>query len=239
MTASELDRLADDLARETRHAAGARADAQLVAAFHQMTQDVEAAAIEIEQTRTALRGPSPLAVADSYPGDLQERAGWVAAQITKVRETLNEDPMRVRQGTLWRETQRAVTTLRTELREILDTAYANLLAGYSVDDRHLLDTLPPGIRGVRDYRIAIEQFERFRAARPSTSDDVRAAAASGRRLRELRERVEAEAVPAEFQDQWRQVRTTGLPLSQLTDSFVAWLRERGLASATLLSYRAS
>jgi hypothetical protein len=102
----------------------------------------------------------------------------------------------------------------------------------------VFETLPPGITGVRDYRVAIEDFERQRAQRPTTADDVREAAATGRRLKNLREKVEAEAVPEEFQHQWRQVRTVGLPLAELTDAFVAWLRERGLSHATVLTYRA-
>jgi hypothetical protein len=235
---SELDRLAAELAREVRHAAGARANAELVAAFHGMTQDVETAAIEIERSATVLRGPSSLVVPDGYPGGLQDRTQWVQAQIAKVRETLEKDPMRVRQGALWRETQKAFTTLRADLLEMLDAAYSNYLASFAADDRHLLETLPPGITGVRDYRRAIDDFERCAAGRPTTADDVRVAGAAGRRLKSLREKVEAEAVPEEFQDQWRQVRTTGLPLSELTDAFVTWLRERGLASSTVLAYRA-
>jgi hypothetical protein len=57
-------------------------------------------------------------------------------------------------------------------------------------------------------------------------------------MKTLREKVESDAVPEEFQDQWRQVRAAGLPLAEVTDAFVAWLRERGLASSTVLTYRA-
>lgn len=235
---SELDRLAAELAREVRHAAAARANAELVAAFHGMTRDVETAATDIEQCAAVLRGPSPLVLPETYPRELQARTEWIQAQIAKVRETIEQDPMRVRQGPLWRETQRAFNTLRTELLEVLDAAYSSLLDSFAGDDRHVLETLPPGIAGVRDYRIAIDDFERCAAKRPTTTDDARAAAAAGRRLKSLREKVEAEAVPAEFQDQWRQVRTTGLPLADLTDPFVAWLRERGLAGSTVLTYRA-
>lgn len=236
-TESELDRLASELEREVRHAAGARASAELVAAFRGMTLDVDAAATEIEQCAAVLLGPSPLVLPDSYAKEFQERKEWLGAQIAKVRATIDKDPMRVRQGTLWRETQKAFNTLRDELLDLLDSAYASLLDTFSADDRHVLETLPPGITGVRDYRAAIDDFERYVAARPASVDDVRQAAAVGRRLKSLREQVEAEAVPEEFQEQWRQVRTTGLPLADLTDAFVAWLRERGLANSTLLTYR--
>jgi hypothetical protein len=235
---SELDRLAAELAREVRHAAGARTNAELVAAFHGMTHDVDTAAIEIDQYAAVLRGPSPLVPPEHYPGELRARTEWVQAQIGKVRETLEKDPMRVRQGALWRETQKAFNTLRTELLEVLDAAYSGLVDSFAADDRHVLETLPPGIAGARDYRIAIDDFERYATTRPGTPDDVKQAAAAGRRLKSLRETVEADAVPQEFQDQWRQVRTTGLPLAELTDAFVGWLRERGLANSTVLTYRA-
>lgn len=234
---SELDRLAAELAREVRHAAGSRANAELVAAFHGMTRDVEVAAAEIEQCAAVLGGPSSLVLPETYPGELRARTEWVQAQISKVRETVEKDPMRVRQGALWRETQKAFNTLRTELLEVLDAAYSSLLDSFGGDDRHVLETLPPGISGERDYRIAIDDFERYATARPTTLEDVRQAVAAGRRLQSLREKVEAEAVPEEFQDQWRQVRTTGLPAAELTDAFMAWLRERGLATSTVLTYR--
>src|SRR5437899_538388 len=108
---SELDRLAAELAREVRHAAGARANAELVAAFHGMTRDVESAAAELEQCSAVLRGPSPLVLPESYPGEFQARTEWILGQIGKVRATIEADPMRVRQGALWRETQRASNTL--------------------------------------------------------------------------------------------------------------------------------
>ena len=221
-----------------RHAAGARTNADLVAAFHGMTRDVDTAAVEIERCAAVLRGPSPLVLPEHYPGELRARTEWVQAQIGKVRDTIEKDPMRVRQGALWRETQRAFNTLRTELLEVLDAAYSGLLDSFAADDRHVLETLPPGIAGERDYRIAIDDFERHAATRPTTPEDVKQAAAAGRRLQSLRETVEAEAVPDEFQDQWRQVRTTGLPLAEITDAFAAWLRERGLANSTVLTYSA-
>src|SRR4051812_42021626 len=142
---SELDRLAAELAREVRHAAGARANAELVAAFHGMTRDVDTAAAEIAQCAAVLRGPSPLVVPESYPNELRARTEWILGQIGKVRATIEADPMRVRQGTLWRETQKAFNTLRTELLEVLDSAYSNLMDSFAGDDRHVLETLPPGI----------------------------------------------------------------------------------------------
>jgi hypothetical protein len=234
---SELDRLAAELAREVRHAAGARANAELVAAFHGMTRELESAVAEIDQCVGVLRGPSPLVLPASYPEQFQARTEWILAQINKVRGTVEADPMRVRQGTLWRETQRAFNTLRAELIELLDTAYSSLMDSFAGDDRHVLESLPPGITGVRDYRMAIEDFERLIGTRPTTADEVQQAAAIGSRLKDLRDKVEAEAVPEEFQGQWRQVRTVGLPLAELTDAFVAWLRERGLSESTVLTYR--
>jgi hypothetical protein len=202
-----------------------------------MTRDVDSAAADIEQLAATLRGPSPLVLPESYPEEFRPRTEWILGQIDKVRSTIEADPMRVRQGTLWRETQRAYGTLRTELEQLLEHTYRSLLESYAADDRHVLDTLPPGIAGTRDYRIAIEDFEQYAARRPTSTEDVRAAAAAGRRLKSLREKVEAEAVPEEFQDQWRQVRLTGLPLLEVTDSFAAWLTERGLASYVVLTYR--
>jgi len=234
---SELDRLAAELAREVRHSAGARANAELVAAFHGMTRELESAVAEIDQCAAVLRGPSPLVLPESYPQQFQTRTEWILAQIDKVRATVETDPMRVRQGTLWRETQRAFNTLRSELIELLDAAYSGLMESFVGDDRHVLESLPPGITGVRDYRMAIEDFERLIGKRPTTADEVRQASATGSRLKGLRDKVEAEAVPEEFQDQWRQVRTVGLPLAELTDAFVAWLRERGLSESTVLTYR--
>jgi hypothetical protein len=237
-TSSDLDRLAAELAREVRHASGARANADLVAAFDGMTRDVEAAAVDIERSATVMRGPSPLLFADDFPDAFRPRTEWVQAQIAKVRDTLEKDPMRVRQGSLWGETRRAFTTLREELNVAVDTAYTNLLDSFTADDRRVLETLPPSIAEAHNYSVAIDDFDRFATARPATPDDVTQAAAAGRRLQTLRERVEAEAVPPEFHEQWRLVRTAGLPLTELTDPFVKWLRERGLANSTVLTYRA-
>ena len=236
--ASELDRLATELAREVRHAAGARASAELVAALHGMTRDVDAAATEIEQVMAVLHGPSALVLPDTFPAGLRARADWVQAQVAKARQAVEKDPMRVRQGPLWRETQKAFNTLRSELLQVLDDAYSSLLDPFAADDRRVLETLPPGTSGLRDYRAAIEDFEHAAAKRPRSVEDIKAAAAVGRRLKSVREKVEVAAIPAEFQDQWRRVRASGLPMPELTDAFMDWLREQGLAGSTVLMYRA-
>src|SRR5262249_35152165 len=107
----------------------------------------------------------------------------------------------------------------------------------AADDRDVVDALPPGIAGVRDYRLAIDDFERYAGRRPTTAEEVTEAAAKGRRMKTMRETVESEAVPAEFHDQWRLLRSAGLPLAHRTDAFVGWLRERGLANSTVVTYR--
>jgi hypothetical protein len=238
MTASRLDDLAAELAREVRDASGARADAEVAAAFDGMTSDVNVVASEIEQHARLLRGGSSLSVPAGFPGELAERTLWVNAQIKKIRETIESDPMRVRQGNLWRETQRAFRTLSSELAETVDAAYSALMDTFRGDDREVLETLPPGISDAHDYRVAIAAFEGVAEARPTTAAEVTDAAAVGRRLVALREQVEAQAVPVEFREQWRRVRTSGLPLDDVTEPFTAWLRERGLANSTVLTIRA-
>ena len=86
------------------------------------------------------------------------------------------------------------------------------------------------------YRDAIDEFERLTQVRPTTPEEVTQAAAVGRRMQRHREEVEAQAVPAEFSEQWRLLRTTGLPLAEMTDAFSAWLRERGFASSAVVTF---
>jgi hypothetical protein len=243
MTASDaparLDELSADLARAVRHAAGARAAAAVAAAFEGLTRDVNAVACQIEEHVAVLRRPSPLPFSPELGRELGERSAWLFAQIKKVREVAeSSDPMRVRQGALWRETLRAATTLRNDLADGVDQAYKDLLDPFRGRDREILETLPQGVSGSEEYRATIDDFERAGATRPTKPEDVTNAVAIGRRLQRLREQTESTAVPPEFQDQWRLVRTTGLPLTALTESFAEWLGEQGLASATLLTVHA-
>lgn len=235
----ELDRVAAELDREIRHAVLARSDATLAAALEGMTADVEAAAAAIEALVAVLAGPSPLVLPEAYPDAFEERTQWVHGQIEKVRTTLATEPMRVRQGNLWRDTRKAFTTLTAELGDTLSSAYADLVGSYLADDRHVFAGLPPGISGIREYEAAIDDFERRVDRPPRTVDDIRNAVTAGERLRSLREKLQADSVPERFQDQWRKLRTTGLPLAELTEEFTAWLDERGLAKSTVLSYRVS
>ena len=231
---SELDRLAAELSREVRHAASTRANAELVAAFHGMTRELESAVAEIDQCSALLRGPSPLALPESYPDQFQPRTDWILAQIDKVRATVETDPMRVRQGTLWRESQRAFNTLRSELIELVDSAYSGLMDTFAGDDRQVLESLPPGITGVRDYRMAVEDFERMATAicgGRATSGGCRPPAQES--SRQGRGRGSARGVPGPM--------AAGpdgrFALGGVTDAFVAWLRERGLSGSTVLTYR--
>jgi hypothetical protein len=237
-TESELDRLASELALEVRDAAAARTNSELVSMLDAMTKEVDATATAIQQTAAVLRGPSPLTLPPSYADDIRGRNDWVAGQVAKVRAAVESDPMRVRQGKLWSDTQKAFNTLRAEVVAVLSTAYGELLDSYASDDRQVLETLPPGVTGARDYSAVIGEFEQHRSQTPQTLDSIRAAVAVARRLKDLRERVESESVPEQFQDEWRQIRTTGLPLTKVTDEFMVWLRDPDLAKAIVLTYGA-
>lgn len=239
MTApSRLDELAEELHREVRHAAGARADAEVAAAFDGMTNALNTVAGQLESYGAVVAGRSPLKFPPTFVQSLGERKAWVDAQVKKVRDVIAEDPMKVRQGKLWSETHRAATTMRNDLAEAIDEAYRQVLEPFRGDDRDILETLPPSTPGVAEYRDAIHTFNRFAEARPTSPEDVTMAVAAGRRMQRHREEVEAQAVPAEFADQWRLLRTTGLPLTEMTDGFSSWLRERGFASLTVVTFGA-
>lgn len=233
---SSLDELAETLLREVRSAAGARAGAEVAAAFDGMTKELNGLAEQLESYGSVVSGRSPLAFSASFSDTLSERRSWVDAQVEKVRGVLADDPMKVKQGKLWAETQRAAKTLRDDLADAIDEAYAEVLTPFQGDDRRILETLPPGTPGVAAYRDAIDEFERVAEVRPTTPDEVTQAAAVGRRMQRQREEVEAQAVPAEFAEQWRLLRTTGLPLTEMTDAFSDWLRERGFASSAVVHF---
>lgn len=233
---SRLDELSEALVREVRHASGARADAEVAAAFDGMTRELNAVADQLEELAAVVSGPSPLTLAPSATQSLAERKVWVNAQVGKVRAILVEDPMKVRQGKLWSETQRATKTLRDEFAEAVDAAYQEVLEPFRGDDRSILETLPPGTPGMTEYRDVIQEFERLAEVRPSSPGEVTNAAAVGRRMQRHREEVEAQAVPAEFAEQWRMLRTNGLPLTEMTDAFSAWLRERGFANSAIVTF---
>lgn len=235
---SRLDELADALHREVRHAAGARADADVAAAFDGMTKELNTVASQLESYGAVASGPSPLKFPPTFAQSLGERKTWVDAQVKKVRHVIAEDPMKVRQGKLWSETQRAASTMRNDLAEAIDEAYNQLLEPFRGDDRDILETLPPRTPGVAEYRDAIDEFDRLAEVRPTSTEEVTAAAAAGRRMQRHREEVEAKAVPAEFADQWRLLRTSGLPLTEMTDGFSSWLREQGFASSTVVTFGA-
>jgi hypothetical protein len=239
MTASStLDQLSDALLREVRKAAGDRAGAEVAAAFDGMTKELNAVAEQLERYGAVVAGPSPLTFPAVFSDALTERKAWVERQIAKVRAGIADDPMKIRQGKLWADTQRAAKTVRDDVAAAIDAAYAEVLEPFRGDDRGILETLPPRTPGIDDYRDAIEAFEQLEGVRPSTPQEVTKAAAAGRTLQRQRETIEAQAVPPEFVEQWRLLRTTGLPLVEMTDAFSAWLRERGFAGSAFVRFGA-
>lgn len=235
---STLDLLAAELVTKVRRAATAQADTALAAQFDGMRLEVDAASTEIAEYAAVSTSPH-LRVSAEHRQSLESRTAWVEAQIARVRTILAEDPRAVRQGKVWRETKQAIEALRKDLVLARDAGYAALLEEFVAGDRQLLETVPPGIAGLREYRAAVETFESTADRRPRSIDDVAQAAAAGRRLRDLRERVERDAVPSEFQDEWRVLRAGGLSLTALTDDFRAWLDSHGLSQAIVLTYRAA
>jgi hypothetical protein len=231
-----LDQLASELSTTVRRASAAREEAGLVAQFDGMRADVEAAIQPIRDGLSVLEAPE-LQVSDDAMAQVRSRREWVQAQLAKVRTALEKDPTSIRRGELWRETKKAIEALRGDLRNVQADAYNAMLTQYAERDGELLDSLPPGTTGLVEYRSALGAYERAVERLPTTPTEVAAADAAGRRLREIRERVEAAAVPADLRDQWRALRGSGLPLRELTPEFKEWLSGQGLDASALVVYR--
>lgn len=237
-SSATLDRLAAELVAAVRRASAAQADAALAAQFEGMQLQIDEAAAEIAECAHVVTRSPLLLIPQEQRENLESRRSWLASQIDRLRSVVAENPAAVRQGPVWRETRQAIDALRKELAAARADSYTALLKEFVVADRELLESVPPGTAGLGEYRRAIEDLESLAARQPRSLDDVVRAAAAGRRLRELREQVERDAVPAEFQDEWRALRASSLRLPALTEEFRAWLDSHGLAKSVVLTYRA-
>ncbi len=231
-----LDALAAGLVQEVERAAAARAQAGLVAEFDGMRADVEAVIAPISDAAVVFDS-SHLALTAEQEADVSEKQRWLAAQLEKVHAALDKQPEKIRRGDIWKDTKRAVEALRASLESARATNYEALLGSFADGDHDLLDSLPSGTPGVNDYRIALNAFERVRERAPQTPQDAVTAEAAARRLKEIRERVEADAVPSAFRAQWRALRGAGIPLAALTPEFRQWLEEHGVAENVMVVYR--
>lgn len=232
-----LDRLAAELVAKVRRASAAQTGAALAAQFDGMRRHVDTASTEIAECAEVVTKSPLLRIAKEQRETLESRRSWVESQIARVRSVLEEDPGAVRQGAVWRETKQAIEALRDELVLARASGYAALLEEFVAADRQLLQSVPPATAALREYRTAIDALELIADRPPRSIDDVAKAAAAGRRLRELRERVERDAVPGEFQEEWRALRANGLPLAALSDEFRAWLDSHGITKSIVLTYR--
>lgn len=231
-----LDQLASELRTTVRRASAARQEAGLVAQFDGMRADVEAAIQPVRDGLSVLDAPE-LQVGEDVIAQIRSRREWVQAQLEKVRVALDKDPTSIRRGELWRETKKAIEALRGDLGQVQAEAYTLMLAQYAERDAELLESLPPGTAGLAEYRSALRAYESAVDTVPANPAEVAQADAAGRSLQEVRERVEAAAVPAEHRDEWRALRGSGLPLRELTPEFREWLTQQGLDSSVLLVYR--
>ena len=233
---SVLDELTSGLQASVRRAVAGRTQAGLFAEFDTMRDELETAVGPIGEALAVL-GATEMPVGAETRALLDSRRAGLVEQLAKVRETLTHDPAKVRQGTLWRTTRQAIAALRSEALAARDVAFQALLAPFADGDRELADSLPPGTEGLAAYRAALLAFEELAERPPRTAADVAHAAGAGRRLKSLRERVEAGAVPEAFRDYWRELRGAGMPITRLTPEFRAWLDERGLAGNIVVRYR--
>jgi hypothetical protein len=231
-----LDDLVSELSASVRLAVVGRKQAGLVAEFEGMRSDLENAAGPIGEVLVVLEVPD-LALDEETVERLAARREVVRRRFEQVREALADEPAAIRRGTLWRDTRQAVIGLRGDAVAARAEAYRTLLEPYSDGDRDLANSLPPNTKDLDEFRKVLNQYEATVERIPRSANEVAQAAATGRKLKEIRERVEAGAVPEAFRVQWRDLRGPGLPVRRLTPEFRAWLDERGLAANVLLHYR--
>jgi hypothetical protein len=232
-----LDALAAELEAVAKRAKAAAADASLTAELDTMAGEAETATQPIAEATSVLYDSAWITLEPNEASELDRRRQWLRDQLEGVLEQFHEDPTKIRRGTLWRDTKRAIEHLRQELFTLRDEHYRALLAGYPDDDGEHLRSLPPHTTGLDEYVRAIDAFERARTITPRTPDDVDHAVAVGERLRDRRAQIESETVPAEFRAQWRQLRSAGLSLDDFSAEFHAWLAERGIEEDVVLRLR--
>jgi hypothetical protein len=235
---ARLDVLARDLQEAVERAARARQNAALIAQFETMQREISDHTARIGTVLPIVLDSPHFALTIDRRTELDDRRQAVRRQMRQVRDVLARDPLQVRQGSLWRDAKSSAAALANELEAALADAYRELLATFDGDDERLLDSLPPGTPGAAEYRTAIRDFETISERAPESLADVTRAVAAGRRLTALRDKLDAESIPAQFQTQWRALRGQGLQLDDITPEFSTWLRERGLARSVVAVYRA-
>lgn len=232
-----LDELAAELESVAKRAKAATADASLTAELATMGGEAVAVTLPIAEATSVLYDSARITLKPSEASELDRRRRWLGDQLERVLEQLHEDPTKIRRGTLWKDTKRAIEHLRQELTKLRDEHYQALLAEYPDDDGEHLRSLPPHTTSLDEYVRAIDAFERVVANPPTSPDDVDRAVTAGERLRDCRAQVESEAVPAEFRIQWRQLRGGGLALSELTEELRSWLLAHGIEDEVVLRLR--
>jgi len=231
-----LDDLATQLSTAVRKAVVGRKQAGLVAQFDGMRSALENAAGPIGEALAVLEAPE-FELDEETGNRLAARRQALGLKFEQVREALAAEPEALRRGALWRDTREAITALQGGAMAARAETYRTLLEPYADGDRDLADSLPPDTQDLDEFRKVLSQYEAAVERMPRSADEVARAVATGRRLKEIRERVEARAVPERFRDQWRYLRGPGLPVTGLTPEFRAWLDERGLAANVVLHYR--
>ncbi|MGO9791890.1 MAG: hypothetical protein ACLP8S_21015 [Solirubrobacteraceae bacterium] len=241
MTTEAPERSLDDLTAEleavVKRAVAATADASLTAELDTMGNDLVAATDPIGQAISVLFDSPQVKLKVNQVAELDRKRNALGSQLAAVDAQLQLDPSTIRRGTLWRDTKRAIDNLRQSLAELRDEVYQTLLAEYPDEDREQLRSLPPHTIGLVDYERAINAFELVFSTSPRSPADLASAIAAGERLRDRRAQVESEAVPVEHRARWRQLRGTGLPLSDLSEDFHGWLKEHGIEDDVLLRLR--
>lgn len=231
-----LDDLATQLSAAVSQAVVGRKQAGLVAQFDGIRSELENAAGPIGEALGVLEA-AELEVDEETADRLAERREVVRRKFEQIREALADEPETIRRGTLWRDTRQVITALQGHAVTVRAEAYRRMLESYADGDGELADSLPPNTEGLADYRAALRHFEEMAESTPRSANEVARGADAGRRLKDMRERVEARAVPERFRDQWRELRGPGLPVTRLTPEFRAWLDERGVAANVVLHYR--
>lgn len=157
---------------------------------------------------------------------LQER-------ISKLRRRLHENRSQIANGNVWAECNTQAEARATELRQQLQQQWKDFIAQHTpgIETFRPFAKLP-SCKTTFDELLELDlQAKNDQTRLPSTDTEIDAVRTRGKRMQKLIGELGLEGEPPEMQDFLKRCAQIGVPLDELNNDVLAWLKSKGFAAS--------
>jgi hypothetical protein len=217
----------DDLLNKIERITNRESDAEIARSLAVVAEAVSARLQESLVLKNHLSTMKAAGLKEVGASPTKERITSFIKKIESVRKRHKENRANLRQGNTWANCDNDATSLNKELKSELAASWRKYIKENLTDTSNLstFRQMPNCVAVFRQVDAVNREVEGFGTTLPTSVAQIEALAVKARSARQAVSALKLEGIPQDIQLFLKKASTEGVPMAELTDEIIRWLRD--------------